>query len=105
MSRTIGAFPPGPLNDETLAAFEESDRVDAIRPVSRMPKEDRIYAVMLVTENSVYGVAFDRETRRWHVVEEQDRAKDEQATGAVDAAIAEWMNDRYGEQYLFPADG
>lgn len=102
MTRVIDAFPAGPLTDDALKAFENSDRIDGIVPVSRMPGEDLIYAVMLVTESRVYGVAFNQADDYWCVVEDEDRAKDEEATEAVNQAIAEWMNERYEDKYLFP---
>lgn len=102
MGRVIDALPSEPLTDQALEVIENADRIDGIVPVSRMPGKNLIYALMLVTENSVYGLAFDQEVGSWQVVQEEDRAKDEKATAAVDEAIAEWMNKRYGDSYLFP---
>jgi hypothetical protein len=90
---TVDSLPPRPLTTS------EVESLDGAAPYSGQPLLDRIFAIMLVTDELTYALGFDEDRESWIVIERADNDLGGEATERIDTAINEWVEDRYGEEY------
>lgn len=92
--QSIESLPSRPLSTT------EVESLDGAAPYSGQPLLDRIFAIMLVTDELTYALGFDEDQESWVVIERADNDLGGEATEQIDTAINEWVEDTYGEEYL-----
>jgi hypothetical protein len=89
----VDSLPARPLKTS------EIESVDGLAPYSGQPLLDRIYAVLLVSDDVGYALGFDEDQEAWIVIEQADYEADPDADDRIDTAVNEWVEETYGEGY------
>ena len=90
---TVDSLPARPLTTSEIEA------ADGLAPYSGQPLLDRIYAVLLVSDDVGYALGFDEDQNAWIVIEQADYEADPDAADQIDTAVNEWVEETYAGDY------
>ena len=95
MPKNISGLPNRPLRTADIEHLSEHERIATAAPYSGRPRTDRVDALILQTDQRVYGLGYDEAAREWRMIDMADRTLGTNSIEAIETTLAEWLPPEY----------